>query len=103
MRAHYEAADLALQAAVLAHGIAEARSRARNEAILRLTRPCSLEYAGFGVVGRKNEQVDRRERRAGGEEGDATLLLSGQPWVTLIALALSGWLPRNGSGQSEVR
>jgi hypothetical protein len=46
-----------------------------------LTRPCSLEYAGFGVVGRKNEQVDRRERRAGGEEGDATLLLSGQPWV----------------------
>jgi hypothetical protein len=52
-----------------AAALLRARSRARNEAILRLTRPCSLEYAGFGVVGRKNEQVDRRERRAGGEEG----------------------------------
>ena len=55
-----------------------ARSRARNEAILRLTRPCSSEFAGFGVVGRKNEQVDHGERRAGGEEGDAILLFSGQ-------------------------
>jgi GABA permease len=55
------------------------------------------------VVGRKNEQVDRRERRAGGEEGDATLLLSGQPWVTLIALALGERLPRDRSGEAEVR
>ena len=46
---------------------------------MRLTRPYSGEFAGFGVVGRKNEQVDHGERRAGGEEGDGTLLLSGRP------------------------
>jgi hypothetical protein len=34
----------------------------------------SGEFARFGVVDRKNEQVDHGERRAGSEERDATLL-----------------------------
>jgi hypothetical protein len=43
-----------------------------DAAFVRLTRSCSSDFAGLGVVGRENEEVDHGERRAASEEGDAT-------------------------------
>lgn len=40
------------------------RSRARNEANLKVTRPCFGNLQVFGVVGRADEQIDQVATRA---------------------------------------
>ena len=55
-RPSYDAADVP----------GRARSRARNEGNLRLTRPCSANLQVSGGVGREDEQIDHLARRTGG-------------------------------------